>query len=163
MRIVPIALRHLRQERGLATVEFSLVLLPFLMLVFGMVDLGRGVFTYTATGQAAREISRAVSLHPYGAVGGLGQSPEAQAAIEVHTGCTAWPATIGCGRGQVPGLMASGLTIDCVDIRDRTVTTRCQRGSFVRVVVGTRFELSTFIASAIGPIDLASGSHARIP
>jgi Flp pilus assembly protein TadG len=46
------------RRRGQGLVEFALVLTIFLMLVMGVVDLGRGVFTYNMLSEAAREGAR---------------------------------------------------------------------------------------------------------
>ena len=43
-----------RGERGQALVEFSLAVTVFLTLVMGVVDLGRAVYQYNGTAEAAR-------------------------------------------------------------------------------------------------------------
>lgn len=49
-------LRRTRHSvRGQSLVEFALVLPLFLLLIFGIIDLGRGVFAYNAIQNAARE------------------------------------------------------------------------------------------------------------
>jgi len=48
-----------RQEsRGQALVEFALVLPVVVLLIFGIVDVGRAVFTYNTLSEAARQASR---------------------------------------------------------------------------------------------------------
>lgn len=47
-----------RGERGSNIVEFALILPPFLLLIFGLIDLGRGVYLYNAVANAAREGAR---------------------------------------------------------------------------------------------------------
>lgn len=42
-------------RRGQSLVEFALVLPLFLLFIFGIVDLGRGVFAYNAIQNSARE------------------------------------------------------------------------------------------------------------
>ncbi len=44
-----------RRDRGQALVEFSLILIPFLWILMGIVDLGRGIYIYNGVNQAARE------------------------------------------------------------------------------------------------------------
>lgn len=51
-------MRRRSGERGQSTVEFALVLLPFLLLVMGVFDLGRAVFYDHMLGNAAREGAR---------------------------------------------------------------------------------------------------------
>ena len=50
--------RILRSDRGQSLVEFALVVPLFLLLIFGLIDLGRGVFAYNAIQNAAREAVR---------------------------------------------------------------------------------------------------------
>jgi Flp pilus assembly protein TadG len=50
---------HRRKHgRGQSLVEFGLVLPIFLLLVFGIIDLGRAVFAYSTLNSAAREAAR---------------------------------------------------------------------------------------------------------
>ena len=46
------------QSRGQALVEFSLVFMLFMLLVFGLIDLGRLVYANNALAEAAREGAR---------------------------------------------------------------------------------------------------------
>ncbi len=52
-----------RGERGQALVEFSLISIVFFLLVFGMVDVGRGVWNYNTLAQATREGARYAIVH----------------------------------------------------------------------------------------------------
>ncbi len=54
--------RRARDRRGQALVEFALVVPIFLLLLFGLIDVGRYVYVSNAFNQAAREAAR------YGAV-----------------------------------------------------------------------------------------------
>ncbi len=45
-------------ERGQAMVEFAFVLVPFLFLILGVFDLGRGIFVSHMVATAAREAAR---------------------------------------------------------------------------------------------------------
>ena len=47
-----------RRTAGQSMVEFALVLPIFLLIVLGLVDLGRAVFSYTSITNAAREAAR---------------------------------------------------------------------------------------------------------
>ncbi len=46
------------QERGQALVEFALVFPVFILLLLGILDLGRAVYAYNTIGDAAREGAR---------------------------------------------------------------------------------------------------------
>ncbi len=56
--MTPARSRRRSGERGQSTVEFALVLLPFLLLVMGAFDLGRAVFYAHMLSNAAREGAR---------------------------------------------------------------------------------------------------------
>ena len=64
-RLTPVA-RFGRDERGAALLEFSFMLLLLLILIFGIVDFGRAIYTANALSLAAREGARyaAVSSTP---------------------------------------------------------------------------------------------------
>lgn len=49
---------------GQALVEFSLAILVFLVILFGVVDFGRAIYQFNGVSQAAREIARVTSVHP---------------------------------------------------------------------------------------------------
>ena len=51
------------QRRGASIVEFSLVFLLLMLVVLGLMDLGRGVWTYTTVAQASREAARYIMVH----------------------------------------------------------------------------------------------------
>src|SRR5262249_32157684 len=46
-------------ERGQAMVEFALILIPFFLLVLGILDWGRGIYAANVLSNAAREAARA--------------------------------------------------------------------------------------------------------
>lgn len=56
--------RHRGDERGAAAIEFALVALPFVTLVFGAVDFGWAVNNDVLVNNAAREAAREGSLNP---------------------------------------------------------------------------------------------------
>jgi Flp pilus assembly protein TadG len=51
-------------ERGSAVVEFALVVPLLFMLVFGMIDMGRGYYTLNHLASAAREGARLAAVLP---------------------------------------------------------------------------------------------------
>lgn len=57
------ALRALREQRGQALVEFSLVGIVFLLLVLGTIDMARAVWNYNTLAQATREGTRYAIVH----------------------------------------------------------------------------------------------------
>ena len=138
-----------RQRTGQSLVEFALVLIPFMFLLLGVVDLGRGIAANNGVAQAAREIARATSSHP-GVP--LGSSAETAAVISTQ-------------RGTVLGLSNAGSTITftCTDIADNAyATTDCARGKYVRVEVRVGFSVLTPLLSMVAPKTLTSTSHIEI-
>lgn len=130
---------------GQALVEFSFAILVFLFLFIGLIDLGRGVFTFNGVSQAAREIARETSVHP--GSGGLGTSPESQAMV-------------GTQRGLVPGLQTP--TYGCFDIAGTAQADACAAGDWVRVTTTAVFQPSLPLLAALGPMTLSSSSSAEI-
>jgi Flp pilus assembly protein TadG len=65
-----IRLSRLGNERGQAMVEFSLVLLLLVIVLFGIIEVGRLALTYTALADAARAGARYAIVH-----GGASSSP----------------------------------------------------------------------------------------
>lgn len=53
-----------RDERGVATVEMAFVLMILIMLVMGVADLGRALFTYIGVQDAAQEGALYASFEP---------------------------------------------------------------------------------------------------
>ena len=140
-----------RQDRteGQALVEFSLVMIPFLVLMMGVFDLGRAIYMMNTTAEAAREIARVTAVHPWNASKNLGSSTEAVQVIATQ-------------RSLLPGMLFNSDTdIACVDISDAVmVDGQCSRtGSFVRVRVRSTFAPITPIVSMFGSHTLESYSR----
>lgn len=55
--------RRVSTRRGATTIELAIVLMVFLTLVFGMLDLGIAVFRYHVLAEAARQGTRAAIVH----------------------------------------------------------------------------------------------------
>lgn len=139
---------------GQALVEFSLVLIPFLFVLMGIVDLGRGIYVYNSVSEAAREIARVTSVHPCDPTNcTLGNSPETQAVITTQ-------------KGLIPGLGSSGASIvlQCTNINDISLSNAtCPGGQFVRVSVSVPFTVLTPLLGLAGPMTLTSTSHIQLP
>lgn len=134
-------------ERGQTLVEFSFALIIFLMLLMGIIDLGRAVYDLTGTAQAAAEIARVTSVHPGGTT--LGSSAQTAEVVGVQT-------------RLVPGL--STAAYECVDIAGDPITGICKPGYgyWVRVTVSSTFYPITPLFLIFGSINLTSHSSAEI-
>jgi TadE-like protein len=95
--------RHVN-ERGQSLVEFSMVIIVFLVILMGIVDFGMAIYKYNGVSQAARELARVTSVHPCAVAGALtctpGGSPETAEVLATQ-------------KNLVPGLTDPVFT--CVD------------------------------------------------
>ncbi len=143
------------RERGQTLVEFSLALIPFLFMLMGAVDLGRGIYTNNGVAQAAREIARATSVHQCsGPCTSATWSAETVEAVDAQ-------------KALVPGLTNSSITIDCVDVTDATQTVAansiCPPGDYIRVTASMSFGLVTPLLPVPNPFTVSSTAHIQVP
>jgi hypothetical protein len=131
-------------ERGQGLVEFSLAITIFLVLVMGVVDLGRAVYQLNGVTETARTLARVASVHPGST---LGNSPEVSQALAAQ-------------RGIVPGL--STPTYTCVGLDGTAISGACRPGDWVRVSVDSTFTPVTPLATLLGTIVLNGSASARI-
>lgn len=123
-------------------------------MLMGVVDLGRGIYTSNGVAQAAREIARTASVHQC-----IGPCSSA-------TWSTETVQTINTQRALVPGLTASSVTVDCVDVTDTAVTVpsgeSCLAGDYVRVQVNVSFRLVTPFLPVPNPLTVTSTAHVQV-
>jgi Flp pilus assembly protein TadG len=144
---------HRERTPGQALVEFSLVLIPFIILLMAVFDLGRAIYMMNGTAEAAREIARVTSVHPWAGTRDLGNSSQAQAVIATQ-------------RDLIPNLQITPSTdITCVDVTDATLPdAQCDRADrFVKVRVRATFTPITPLVSMFGSHTLESYSRIDIP
>ena len=143
-----------QRTRGQALVEFSLALIPFLLILMGIVDLGRGIYMSSGVTQAAREIARTTAVHPCNTGScTLGNSVETQA-------------TIATQKALVPGLSSpsSSITFVCTSISDVAIAgTSCESGNFIRITVSVPYAALTPVLSMVAPTTLVSTAHVEVP
>jgi Flp pilus assembly protein TadG len=146
--------RQRYRTRGQALVEFSLVLIPFLVILMGVYDLGRAIYMMNSTAEAAREIARVTVVHPFGGTKDLGTSAQTTSVINTQ-------------RGLVPNLSITPSTdIVCVDPADTVQPdSQCYAHGdrFVRVHVTADFEPITPIVALFGAHTLESYSRMDVP
>jgi Flp pilus assembly protein TadG len=139
--------------RGQALVEFSLALLPFVLILMGVVDLGRGIYMNSGTSQAAREIARVTAVHQ-GAT--FGSSAETLSVISTQ-------------KNLVPGLgdAAATIAITCTTVTDVNVPvaagSTCPRSNFVKVSITVPFAVITPLLSMVAPSTLSASAHIQVP
>lgn len=147
--------RTRRRSRGQGLVEFAVAVIPFLMLLMAIVDLGRGIYMMNGTSEAARDIARVVSVHQWPSGGNdLGSSTEAAAVIATQ-------------RRLIPGLALNPSTdIQCVDALDQVLAdSACQTGeeNYIRVHLSATFTPVTPLVSAFGSHTFDSTSRIKLP
>jgi Flp pilus assembly protein TadG len=149
------------RRSGQALVEFAVAVIPFLMLVMAVIDLGRGIYMLNGTSEAAREIARVTSVHQWNTPGviDLGTSTEASAVI-------------GTQRGLIPNLTINpSVDIVCVDYLDQVIADdSCHSGkktdgipNYIRVHVTAPFVPVTPLVSAFGSHTFDSTSRIQVP
>lgn len=88
------------QQDGVASVEFAILLIPLMLMVFGITELGRAFYEYNTLVKATRNAAR------YKSMTGLGQ-------METETRCLAVFGNTGCsGPPLLDGLNANMVAID---------------------------------------------------
>jgi Flp pilus assembly protein TadG len=137
--------------QGLA--EFALVLLPFLMLVFAVVDGGRAIFAYNQVSEATRYVARAATTTCFAT-----STPCDQSSGAIATAIAEQRAGL---QGPVTW------TVRCVNPADGSVPdqvdTFCKVGDLVRVTVTSNFNLITpVVAQAFGPVNVGSTTDQEI-
>lgn len=132
--------RRRRSDAGQALVEFALVLPIFLVLTFGLVDFGRGFYTWLLLTNAAREGARA------GAV----QSTSTEISNKVYLSyCSSLPATPGNCSLNPSKMSAPGIT-----------NAQGPRGEQVTVSLTFDFD---FVTPISGMLQLIGGSALAEP
>jgi Flp pilus assembly protein TadG len=75
----------MRRQQGLAAVEMAILLIPLVIMTFGMTELGRALYYYNTLAKGTRDAARFLSMHARGDA-----EPEARClAVYGRTTCTA--------------------------------------------------------------------------
>jgi len=134
-------------EKGQALVEFSLALIPFLLLLLALFDFGRGIYMYNGVAQAAREIAREASVQKD--TTGYGTSAQA---------------TINTQKALIPGLTV--LNPKCVlsaSADDSTGTPGpCVQDTYIVVTAQATYTPISLLGF-LGTINLQAKSRIQVP
>ena len=121
------------RTRGQALVEFALVLPVFLLIVFGIIDIGRYVYINNAFNQAAREAAR------YGSVEQWSYSCPASVVTQDRFSCTK---QVALDRITAAPASIAPPTVVCLKIPNDPASTvaagACRAGYFLQVTVATK-------------------------
>lgn len=136
--------RHCQDRRsGQAIVEFALAIPIFVLLVFGLIDVGRLVYVNNAVAQAAREAARWGSVQSRSA-DATSQATIADRATGSLTAVPAPTATVTC---EESGITGAG----------------CQSGDFLVVSVESQVRMLTpVIGQLVGPMTVSSTARVVI-
>lgn len=109
--------QHRRQRQmGAAAVEFSLVLIPLLILAFGIVEYGRAIYHYDIVAKSVRAASRLVAAYDPS-----DSTSFSDAATQAR--CLAVFGKTTCDAGAAP--LAPGLTASHIKICTRASVAQC--------------------------------------
>lgn len=92
-------LPHNHKQRGVVAVEFALVIIPMLLMVFGITEFGRAMYQYNTLAKATRDATRYLSTQAAGSGTGTAQC----LAVYGNKTCA--------GSPLVPGLTTSMIDI----------------------------------------------------
>lgn len=93
-------------QRGVAAVEFALLLTPLVLMVFGTTELGRAIYSYNTLDKTVRDAARHLSQHGPG-----------DTVIAAEARCLAVYGRTDCSGSVV----APGLTVGMVSICDASL------------------------------------------
>ena len=109
-----------RHQKGTSTVEFALVALVVLMMMFGVFEIGRGYYTYAMLDEVTRRGARLASVCPI--------NDPAIARLSIF-GAAADPTS----SGFIAGLTTANLTIDYLDAGNAIVAAPTEPDNFMRI------------------------------
>lgn len=108
--------RRRQRQVGAAAVEFSLVLIPLLILAFGIVEYGRAIYHYDIVAKSVRAASRLVAAYDPS-----DSTSFSDAATQAR--CLAVFGKTTCDTGATP--LAPGLTTSHIKICTRSSVAQC--------------------------------------
>jgi Flp pilus assembly protein TadG len=112
------------RTRGVAAVEFGLLLIPLVLMAFGTTELGRAIYTYNTLDKTVRDAARHLSQH------GPGDS-----AVANEARCLAVYGKYPCNPSTDPAV-ADGLTMSDIVICDAVDATGCPGQPHANVLTG---------------------------
>ena len=141
------------RSRGQGLIEFALVLPVFLVLIFGIIDGGRAVFSYNQMSQAARNVARVASTTCF----------TTTPACDENAGAIA--GAINTQRSGNLGLVT--WDVECINPTTKAPPTNtgadfCKVGYLVRVTTTLPFGFVTPVASSFGPVVVGSSTEQEI-
>jgi Flp pilus assembly protein TadG len=150
-----------RRSRGQALVEFALIFPVFILLLFGILDLGRAIYAYNTVGQAAREGARVAIVNQIETSPDCSQDRPIQNPLTPHWSIKACAAKSAVSLGVQPGDVSvsyaapPGVSLSC----SPTVAVGC----IVSVTVDYTYNAITpVIGNIVGAIGMSSTSSVPV-
>jgi Flp pilus assembly protein TadG len=140
---------HGRQRRreGQSLIEFALVIPVFLLVLFGLLDIGYAVYVNNALAEGAREGAR------WGSVQGHAATSAARLTVQSHT------------LGAMAAVPSATVVVTCElpTLQPVTDPTTCGSGDVLTVTVTSRVTMFTpVIAQLLGPQTYAATSKGAV-
>lgn len=107
---------HLRRQRGVASVEFALLLVPLLIIAFGALEYGRLLHHYETLVKSTRSAARLIAQ----------RNPEDESSYAIalsEARCMAVYGVLQCTEDQIP--LVPGLRRSHIRICDRSSVAEC--------------------------------------
>ena len=92
-------MKHPTNQKGVAAVEFGLLLVPLVTLAFGITEFGRAMYQYNAITKATRDAARYMSMQTPGDAGAAATAR--CLAVYGQTSCSGNPLVPGLATGNV--------------------------------------------------------------
>ena len=105
-----------KRQRGVAAVEFGILIIPLTLMLFGLAEYGRAIYQYNTLVKSVRDATRYLSTLAPGKLNALGENEWDKARCIVRYGNTS------C-TGSAP--LVPDLTMDMVEICDATDWAKC--------------------------------------
>jgi len=135
--------RGARRPAGQAVAEFALAIPIFLLLLFGLIDIGRLVYVNNAISQAAREGAR------YGAVQGRSATAVARTDVGAHT------------LSIMAAVPQPTVSVACE--RNGLIVTACRSTDFLLVSVSSPVSMFTpLIGQLVGTVNVSSTARVTV-
>jgi Flp pilus assembly protein TadG len=136
-------------SRAQALVEFALVLPVLLLIVFGLIDGGRLVFTYNTVSNAARSGARVAIVN---------QSTSGTSTCDT-TSATAWATGCAVQAGAAIGTQSADVQVAYRDASDTGPCSQLSIGCLAVVTVTGHYQAITpIIGQIVGPVAITSTS-----
>lgn len=126
-----------RSQSGTTTVEFAIIGTVMMMVVFGIIEMGRALYTVNMLTEAARRGARMAAVCPVG-----DPKPAAVAIFDTGGGTSA----------AVPGLTTSNVLIQYLDVNGNVIASPAANFKLIRYVQASISSTSPYVMPLFIPV-----------